>query len=388
MRLNNKKIYSNLAIIYFFVFELTNVSAQSLFEYSGYLSEMPSYSWSKGSEQSYLDNLVHNRFNLAYSPNDKTKLRMEFRNRFFAGQTVENTPLYKHIISNDDGWLDMSFNWGSGDSYIVNTIVDRLSYEYVSGNFQLKVGRQRVNWSQTMVWNPNDIFNSYSYFDFDYVERPGMDGVSLQYFTGASSQIEGVIKVDGNKHVSAATLYRFNTRGYDIQMIAGKVNQEDYILGGGWSGSIAGAGFYGEISFLSPLKKSDDQILITSVGGNYTFKNSLVLTGEYLYSSNLKNYNGELGTLLYNQASIKNLSITDHSYMLSGSFPISPLLTLSVAYMGFGFPIFNRFYIGPTVDYSITSSLYISGVFQILSEEINQKSDFRALSFVRLKWSF
>lgn len=386
MKLNNKKLYSILAVVYLLGF--TSVGAQSLFEFSGYLSEMPSYSWSKESEQSFWDNLVHNRLNFAYTPNDKTKLRMEFRNRIFWGQTVKRTPLYKYIISNDSGWLDMSFNWGSGDSYLVNTIVDRLSYEYVSGNFQLKVGRQRVNWSQTMVWNPNDIFNSYSYFDFDYVERPGMDGVRLQYFTGLSSQIESVLKVDGNKHISAASLYRFNTSGYDVQLIAGEVNQEDYILGGGWSGSIAGAGFYGEISFLSPFEKSKDQILLTSVGGNYTFKNSLLLKGEYLYCSNLKNYNGGLEALLYNQASIKNLSITDHSYMLSGSYPISPLLTLSVDYMGFGFPVFNSFYIGPTIDYSITSDLYISGVFQIFSGEINKKRDLRALSFVRLKWSF
>ncbi|TLX73923.1 hypothetical protein E9993_14035 [Labilibacter sediminis] len=383
-----KSNFLSIIIAFVFIQNFLFLSAQSPVEFSGYLSEMPSYSWQKESGITLFDNLVHNRINLAYSPNDKLRMKMEFRNRIFWGETVSSTPLYKHIIGNDPGWMDLSFNWGSGKSYLVNTTIDRLSLEYVAGNFQVQVGRQRVNWSQTMVWNPNDIFNSYSYFDFDYVERPGMDGVRLQYFTGLSSQFETVLKVDVDNRLSTAALYRFNTKGYDIQLIAGQVNQEDYILGGGWSGNISGAGFYGEVSYLSSVSNKNDNILITSVGGNYTFKNSLMLTGEYLYSSNLKDYEGGFAALIYGQASIKTLSITEHSYMLSGAYPVSPLLSLSVAYMGFGFPVFNSFYVGPIIDYSISDNLYISGIFQIFSGEIDQQKELSALSFVRLKWSF
>ena len=39
--------------------------------------------------------------------------------------------------------------------------------------FIATAGRQRINWGQTFVWNVNDVFNAYSYFDFDYKERPG-----------------------------------------------------------------------------------------------------------------------------------------------------------------------------------------------------------------------
>jgi len=362
--------------------------SQSSFKFSGYLSDMPSYIWSNGTKQSFYDNLVHNRLNFEYSPSDKVKLRMELRNRMFWGQTVESTPLFKYIITNDSGWLDMSFNLGSGDSYLVNSVVDRLSYEYESGNFQFKLGRQRVDWGQAKVWNPNDIFNTYSYFDFDYVERPSMDGLRMQYSTGVSSKIEGVIKVDGSNRISAATLYKFNSKGFDIQLLAGEVSQDAYVLGGGWSGSVVKANFYGELSFLSPFEKSDDRILIASVGGNYTLNNSLLLEGEYLYSSNFKNYDGRIDALLYNQGSIENLSIADHSYMLSGSYPLSSLFTLSFAYMGFSFPVLNSFYLGPKVDYSITDNLDISGVFQLFSQEIEQKREVKKLSFIRLKWNF
>ena len=64
------------------------------------------------------------------------------------------------------------------------------------GNFRQGSDRQRINWGQTLVWNPNDIFNAYSYFDFDYIERPGSDAIRLQYYPDYSSAIEMAVKAD------------------------------------------------------------------------------------------------------------------------------------------------------------------------------------------------
>jgi hypothetical protein len=71
---------------------------------------------------------------------------------------------------------------------VVFAFDDRSAYlDYTAGKWQFRVGRQRINWGVNLVWNPNDVFNSFSYFDFDYEERPGSDAVRVQYYTGTTS---------------------------------------------------------------------------------------------------------------------------------------------------------------------------------------------------------
>ena len=112
--------------------------------------------------------------------------------------------------------VDMSWNIFDKQSFLFNTTIDRLWLDLHYNKFQVTIGRQRINWGQTFVWNPNDIFNAYSFFDFDYVERPGSDAVRLQYFPSSSSAAELAVKVDDENDITAAGLYRFNRWGYDI----------------------------------------------------------------------------------------------------------------------------------------------------------------------------
>ncbi len=366
----------------------TQTFSQSPLQIGGYISEMPSFTYQSGSGNVLWDNLIHNRLKLSYSTNNNLKFRMEFRNRFFLGESVENSPLLKFFIDNDPGWADLSFNWGSGKSYLVNTIIDRLSVEKTWGKFQVRIGRQRVNWSQAQVWNPNDIFNSYSYFDFDYPERPGMDGVRFQFYTGASSRLEGVIKVDRDNEYTSALLYGFNFKGYDLQLITGQVTEDDLIFGIGWSGNVSGAGFYGEMSYLSPLKTRNSETYLISIGANYSFRNSLMLTSEYLYSSNLGSNFQDYNNLSFSNRSIKNLSVTDHSYMLSASMPINPLLNLSLSYVGFSYPFFENFYIGPNIEYSLKENLYLSFIAQLYYQKNYTVNQSALISFLRLKKVF
>ncbi|MCW3786730.1 hypothetical protein [Plebeiibacterium sediminum] len=382
MRILNKQFCVFVCLI--LAISINGFSQEEL-SFSGYVSLMPSASYNNQSKETVFDNLIHNRINLDYQINEKFNSKISFRNRMFWGETVRSMPIFKYIISNDPGWLDMSFNWESRSNYLLNTNVDRLWLEYISGNFQVKFGRQRVNWSKTMIWNPNDIFNSYSYFDFDYPERPGMDGVRMQYYTGVASSIEAVVKVNSNSNVTAAALYATTLKGYDIQFIAGELEQEDWVIGGGYSGSLFNAGFYGEVSYLMNMDNSDDDVLLFSIGGNYMFKNTLMLTTEYLYSGNQGDYDLEYRSLFYAQSSVKNLSIDKNSYVLSLTWPVNPLLNVSMAYMGFGFPVFKNYYVGPTVEYSISDNLNFSLVSQYFSFANDNKS---VATYLRLKWNF
>jgi hypothetical protein len=111
-------------------------------------------------------------------------------------------------------------------------------FQYTNEKLQVTAGRQRINWGQTFVWNPNDIFNTYSYFDFDYEEKPGSDAVRVQYFLNPTSAFELAAKLDRQNKATIAGLYRFNKLNYDIQFLSGITDEQDFVAGAGWSGQI------------------------------------------------------------------------------------------------------------------------------------------------------
>jgi hypothetical protein len=166
--------------------------ADSKFDFKGYLKYLTTVNFQKVNDDWVTDNLLHNRLEFRYYPSEKWKIDLEMRNRLFYGQfvTLYNTIGdldYGDYIGQDNGFFDMSVNWATGNSYVLNTTVDRFFVDYTSGNWQIRAGRHRINWGQNLVWNPNDVFNAYSYFDFDYEERPGTDAVRVQYYTGFTS---------------------------------------------------------------------------------------------------------------------------------------------------------------------------------------------------------
>ena len=71
----------------------------------------------------------------------------------------------------------------------------------------------------------------------------------MQYYTSYTSSAEFVYQLgDSIDAMSFMGLYRFNKRNYDIQFLGG-FSKGDIVLGSGWAGDIAGAGFRGEISY-------------------------------------------------------------------------------------------------------------------------------------------
>lgn len=378
------KPFIKISIFFSYFLLLSPIMAQ--INVSGYVSDMPSVSYNDYNNTTLTDNLIHNRLNISWRPDEKISTALEIRNRFFCGETVKATPGYAAYYDNDLGWVDLSFNIADGNNYVLNTTIDRLWFDYSHKKWQVRIGRQRVNWGMSMVWNPNDIFNTYSYFDFDYIEKPGIDGMRFQYYHNYASLTESTFKIDYQNRVSAAIRHRFNKWSYDFQLLAGYYNDEDLVLGGGWAGQIKDAGFYGEMTFLSPVDSESDDVYIISTGGNYTFKNSLFLQAEILYSSNLQNSNVNILSLYRVDASVKYLSITDFTYFTSVSYPLTPLINTSLAYMGF--PGVDAAYIGPGIDFSLSDDIYISCIGQWFTGKIIDEKINYLLGFLRFKWNF
>jgi hypothetical protein len=354
---------------------------------NGYLSTMQSAMFDSLSGPFINDNLIHNRLNFKGYINKNLTFAVELRNRLFTGDMVSAGSAYSELIGRDQGWTDLSWNIVNEQSFFLNTTIDRLWIDYNKGKFQARLGRQRINWGQTLVWNPNDIFNAYSFFDFDYVERPGSDAVRLQYYPNFSSSIEFAVKADYKNDITAAALYRFNKWGYDIQFLAGYVNSEDIVLGAGWSGAIGSVSFRGEGSWFEPVEEwlvSAGNIILTA-GFDKVFKNNSIAQVQFMYCNNpllLSNFN-----IFYEgNLSAKDLAFSKFSAFGQFSYPLTPLLNAGIS--GMWFPDLDGYFAGPSLDYSVAENIDFSLFWQHFKSDIDGEKTRINIAYLRVKFSF
>jgi len=385
-------------VLFFAVMAITpaGLHAQQKVTLGGYFSDMQTVY--RIPDRWIWENSLQNRLNLNAYPLDWLSATLQMRSRVITGSTIVKFPGYADGIDGDQGWLDMTFatdgELGDSAGYVLTTAIDRLWFQLTFGNLEIKAGRQRINWGQTFVWNPNDIFNIYSYFDVDYPERPGSDAVRIQYYTGTSSAIELAAKADSAGHITAAGYFRFNTLGYDIQLLGGVYRQEDLVLGTGWSGTLGPTAFRGELSYFRDLEHFRDTsgYLMASAGFDYTFSNALWIQVEGLYSGFARNRDVYSLLQVYSgNLDVKNLGFTPWSFFSSLSYPFTPLINggLAVIY----YPSWKGFYLGPSMDVSLHNNLALSLIVQFFSAEFDNpfrstERENYAFGFLRFKWSF
>lgn len=359
-----------------------------------YLFEDPMLSMSGDEIDAISYNLVHNRLNFKLYPTTNLTVALELRNRIFSGKLLEQIPGYANMIETDNGLIDLSWNLVEKDNYFINTAIDRLYMDYTFGNWQLRAGRQRINWGINLVWNPNDIFNAFSYMDFDYEERPGSDAVLLTWYPTMSSSVDIAYKAaDHISNEAWAAKYRFNYKNYDVQILTGKSGY-DYVIGGGWSGNIKNFGFRGEASYFLPTKDYEnisEEGLSASVSLDYSFPNSLYFHASFLYNGLGTTEKGESFSLIDpNMAlSAKKLSIGKYELFGQVAYPIGSLFNIGAAAMVN--PIDWSMFVGPSVSVSLHDNMEFYLNSQLMLGE--EGSEYGALGnlyamFARLRWSF
>lgn len=356
--------------------------------FKGYLKFMETSAFTNG-DDFLTSSLIHNRLNFNIYPTDHWSFKVDFRNRMIWGNYLKSVPGYIDGLIADDGLWNMSFNWLEAESFVLNTTIDRLWVDYSTGNFAARLGRQRINWGINYVWNPNDLFNAFNYFDFDYEERPGADALRLQYSTGGMSAIDvGLKPAKEAKDAVYAGQYRFNYGVYDFQLLGGYFH-ERIAAGAGLAGNLGTAALKVEATWFG----ENDTIPASFSGAidlHYGFKNGINLIGSYLYNSKGQN---ELtadnqGLLLNSDLSADNLMPSKHSAFGDINYTFTPLITgdLGVMYT-FGFDLF---FVMPNFTYSIKENLDLNLVGQIfvaLTDQLGMPSQSNFV-FIRFKWSF
>lgn len=348
-----------------------------------------------------VDNLVHNRLNFRWYPSEDFRVYGSLRSRLFIGETTELLAEdFVDFIEYDTYFFDLSWTIYNEGAVLLHTMIDRLYLEWLHNDIALKVGRQRINWGINTVWNPNDIFNAYSYFDFDYEERPGTDAIRLEYFTGINSSIDiavslpaETIALDGSKinTLSAALMYKTNKWNYDFQFLMG-YSRENWVIGAGWAGNLGSASLKGEMSYFLPVEETelDPKAFVGTVSIDHSIK-KLSYNASYLFNSAGPSELGAEGLLLLSSRSLtaKNLSPYKHSAFIQGGYQIHPLVNGGMGIMLF--PPNKAIFLSPFVTWNVFQDFDIDFIVQGFYGEDFTSGSFRALSvsyFLRGKWSF
>ncbi len=336
------------------------------------------------------DNLIHQRLRWDTYWNDHFSSTLSFRNRIFWGNTVNITSNYASILDNNNQPIDMDWILIDKPALVMHTQIDRLYLSYVTDKWSVNLGRQRINWGKNLAWNPNDLFNAYSFFDFDYEERPGVDAVRLEYYLSGDSSLETAINY--TEHWSENTLalkYNFHLINYDIQVLLAKY-QQDIAAGFGWEGAIKNVGVKGEVSYFSPYgsESEEKEVWVWAVSVDYYFKNGWSASLGNLYTSNgLDNNDLDLSLLTNFEQSAKRLMPNKNSYFLQFGKPLTPAISTSLSTIYA--KEFDGFYFMPQFSYGIAQNWDLDLVGQLFYtlKDTDSFNKSQAVN-IRFRWSY
>lgn len=353
---------------------------------NGYIKNLQSLTFDKDFKNIISGNLLHNRINVKWKPSEKITAVAEFRNRLFWGEDVKATPGFSTLLKNENEIVNLQKVWVNNKSLVLHSNTERCFIDFHNNKTKIRIGRQRINWGITTTWNPNDIFNTYNFLDFDYEERPGVDGGKFEYSINDNSNME--IAFSGTTELKksiAAVKYDINKWGYDLQWITGW-HQQRLTIGTGWAGSIKDAGFKGEIQYFFKRKDSADHLNI-SLEGDYMFKNGWYTNVGLLFNSRglfkpVNNWN-----LINLKLSPVNLMPTRFTVMVTTVKEITPLFSVNISSL-FS-PGTNLLIFLPSFQYNIATNVDVNLIWQSFFAELDP--NFQAVShrgFLRVKWNF
>lgn len=280
--------------------------------------------------------------------------------------------------------MDLSLTWLNHKSAVIHSNIDRLWLEYRKLNWNLRAGRQRVNWGLTNSWNPNDIFNTYDFLDFDYEERPGSDAIKFHQQFKDFSSLEIAMAASDKKIISAAR-YSTNYKGYDLQFMAGSYKNQ-FTTGLGWAGSIREIGFKGEVQYYAP---GPDTISFLNVvmEADHMLEKGWYLTAAFLY--NLRGLDRTIAdwTEINFRASPQHLMPCKWNILSGFSKEINPIFSIrtSIIYS----PGVHMLIVFPTATYNLRPNLDLDLVWQSFFTKLTGGfKDITHVGYLRGKWSF
>ena len=283
---------------------------------------------------------------------------------------------------------DLSDLWLNRQGWIIHSVFDRAYIAWQGKRDEIRVGRQRINWGKASLWNPNDVFNAYSFIDFDYEERPGTDAIRWTHTLGSFNSVEVAARVtDSISGCTFAALYKGYFKSVNYQFLAGYV-QDDLALGRGWEADLGMWGWKGEGTVFVPVSTDTDRSTVLSLSTDLTrtWESGFLLSGGYLLNTSAAG-ESSLFADLNERVNARNLYPYRHSLFGQIGYPVTPLFNTNLAVV-YSPGKENTLFISPVLSYSLASNWDIDLTGQIIGQD-NGKAFVSPLQafFLRLRWS-
>lgn len=336
----------------------------------------------------FTDQTLEGRIELKWDAFDWLRIESHARNRFIYGDFVERIPNYHKLIGNNRGLVDLSFLWTKGQSFIGHTEFDRLFARVNLKSAELTIGRQRINWGIDLVWNPNDIFNTFSYLNLEYPERPGTDAVNLKVYTGSLSFFDFVYQPRKATDSSAyGVRYRTNVFHTDFQVMLAHMAGYN-VLGGGISSELAQFAIRSELTYFHAEENNTKGGLVATLSVDRSFgSNSFVQVGALLNTFGGSGNYQPISLIEPRAKSPMMLSRGKINLFVGLSSTIGSLYTPSISMLAN--PADGSAAIIPSIGYSASDNILLSVTAMLLTgKSTKEYANVGQLVYFKVQWNF
>ena len=374
------------------------------------LWELPAYLSTSGNDEQQFTNLLHTRQNLRYYLGNAT-MGVELKTRLFNGDAVQAMRSQTDQLGGNRALFNWEHAFVDENRTLLVSTIDRTWIDLYAGDWQVTIGRQRIAWGSTQVWNPTDIFNPSSPIDFDNEEKPGSDGVRIQRYLGTNSKLEfafATSSLENEREMTVAGRVVINAFDYDWSLLMGS-HLDHSIVGGGFEGDLFGGGFRGEVLYTIQREAEVLQVMHSpsyyplvmpsgyvrrfgnyvrfALDGDYTFPNSFYLHGGVRYNKN--GATEDAGALLNQYYSFEQQWQSPARWSLFGQIGGNPTALMRTDLMAILNPLDSSWYAGPTITYSVITNLDLTLTGLIFEGDTNTEFGGQGAIYMgRLKYSF
>lgn len=335
------------------------------------------------------EQFLHNRLDARWDISKNIELNAGLRTRLFYGELVKLTPNFGDFVSRgaNDYW-DLDLLPVDRKGLVLHTVLDRLYGVYSRSDWELALGRQRINWGIATLWNPNDLFNAYNFTDFDYEERPGSDALRLTWYKNwnTSFEVAGKLADTFDQSVLAARA-KFGIKTFDIQLVAGNYFNT-FNLGGGFAGNLFNGSLKGEASYFIPYDGKSDYSFSATLEYQHSTNFELIYTFGGLYNS--EGTEKSIENLVNFEPTAANLYPYEFSAFVQATYTISALTNCGMAAV-YSFNALRPLFFSPTFTYSAAQNFDIDFVGQITAEKPDDSKPFGSrfqTFYLRFKLSY
>lgn len=313
-----------------------NTSKKSNTRVGGFLRFVNYHQYSNWNDDRFSDYAIHNQLYIYTQFDRYSSFFGSIQNRVIFGEAYDlNSSGYANSLLSNNDLLNLSFIIAEEDRYLVHSEIDLLFYQWKSKIAQVRVGRQRYYWNQSLIWNPNNYLNTYSVLGYDVVNRAGIESISGRFSFDRKQKWNLDLVYAPHKTFDQSIVtsrLHYKNKNSEFQVVAGSI-LDDYSAGFGFTTYIRETGFSGEVTYFKSkdTDKGYDALLV-DLSSFYQFPSKIILMGEALYHSNPQT--NIAPTTIFTNQSVKHL-ITN-KFQVAGilQYPIhkSTLIGTSVIY--------------------------------------------------------